>query len=113
MNKEVVTNDFKNIIINIKKDIDNTRVVSMQHVNRELIMLYFRIGKVFEENSRYGNGLITTLSKEIRLDYPSITGFSERNQKRMKKFYSEYKSGNQKVPQLVAQLPWGHNIVLI
>ena len=112
MNKVDVTNDFKNIISNIKKDIDNTRVVSIQHVNRELIMLYFRIGKVLEENSKYGNKLIVTLSKEIRLDYPNISGFSERNLRSMKLFYNEYRDV-QNWQQVVANLPWGHNILLI
>ena len=35
-----------------------------------------------------------------------------RNLKYMKKFYNEYKN-NEVVQQVVAQLPWGHNIVLM
>ena len=92
MNKEIVINDFKNIIGSIKKDIDNTRIVAIQHVNRELIMLYFRIGKILENNSKYGNSLIKSLSIEIRIDYPNISGFFERNLKRMKRIYNEYKT---------------------
>lgn len=41
-----------------------------------------------------------------------MEGFSERNLKYMKKFYIEYKD-NKIVQQLVAQVPWGHNIILM
>ena len=74
-------------------------------------MMYYRIGKVLNEKSKYGNSFISNVSHAIKLECPSIKGFSERNLKRMKRFYKEY-SQNEKVQQLVAQLPWGHNILL-
>lgn len=49
---------------------------------------------------------------ELKIDFPSIKGFSERNLKRMKKFYLEYKDYTI-VPMALAQLPWSHNMVLI
>lgn len=64
-------------------------------------MMYFRIGKILDENSRYGNSFIEHISNAIRLEYPNIKGFSNRNLKYMKKFYLEYKE-NEKMQQLVA-----------
>ena len=104
--------DFKDIVYNIRKDIRNTQVNSIRQVNNNLINLYFRIGKVLFENSKYGNSFIKNVSIEINLAYLGIKGFSERNLKRMKRFYNEYKVNGEKVPQFVAQLPWSHNIVL-
>ena len=108
---ETLENNFKLAISEIKNDIKTTQTKVMYQINNELILLYFRIGKILEENSRYGNGFISNIAREIKMDFPNIKGFSERNLKRMKRFYNEYKEYG-KVPQAVAHLPWGHNILL-
>ena len=75
-------------------------------------MLYFRLGKILDENSKYGTSFIKSVSHELNLEFPKIKGFSERNLGYMKLFYQEYKD-NQNLQQLVAKLSWGHNILLI
>ena len=104
--------EFKSVIINIKNEIKNSQVKIMIEANKNLIMLYFRIGKIISENSSYGNKFIDNISKEIKLDFPYLKGFSTRNLKYMKKFYLEY-NNDEIMQQLVAQLPWGHNLLLI
>lgn len=104
--------DFKEIITNIKDDIRNTQVKTAVQVNQNLIMLYFRLGKILNDNYEYGNKFIDEVAHELKLEYPNSTGYSTRNLKYMKKFYLEYKD-NELVQQLVAQVPWGHNIVLM
>lgn len=108
---ETLESDFKVAITEIKNDIRNTQTRVIFQANNELILLYFRIGKILERNSKYGNSFIKNLATEIKLELPNIEGFSERNLKRMKRLYNEYKEYG-KVPQAVAQLPWGHNILL-
>jgi len=63
------------------------------------------------ENSNWGNKFIETLETELKLDFHNIKGFSARNLKRMKRFYTEYKD-YEKVLPAVAQLPWIHNVIL-
>ena len=46
------------------------------------------------------------------MSFPNLKGFSVRNLKYMKSFYNEYKDDEEFV-QLVAQLPWKHNITLM
>lgn len=108
----MIEKEFKVILNNIKLEIKNTQRKTMMEVNSNLIMLYFRLGKIIEENSNYGNRFVENVSKELNIEFPKIQGFSVRNLKYMKKFYNEYKD-DLKVQQLVAQLPWGHNIILI
>lgn len=105
-------NDFKTIVNEIKKDIKNTQIKTMVQVNSNLIMLYYRTGKIMFENSKYGNNFIKNVSTEIKLEFPDMEGFSERNLRSMKLFYSEYKD-DEIWQQVVAKLPWGHNILLI
>ena len=49
---------------------------------------------------------------ELKISFPNLKGFSVRNLKYMKSFYNEYKDDDEFV-QLVAQLPWKHNITLM
>lgn len=109
---KIVEKDFKEIIQKIKDDIKTTQIKTAMQANSNLIMLYFRLGKILYENFKYGNKFIDEVAQELKIEYPNSTGFSTRNLKYMKKFYLEYKD-NEVVQQLVAQVPWGHNIVLM
>ena len=111
MIEEKISENFKNVIFSIKNEIKTTQISTVQQVNKNLIMMYFRIGKILDENSKYGNSFIKNISHAIKVEHPNMKGFSERNLKRMKRFYNEYKEYG-KVPQAVAHLPWGHNILL-
>ncbi len=104
--------DFKNTIIDIKKEIINTQVSIMSDANKQLINLYYKLGKIINEHSKWGDKFIETLEVELKLDFPNAKGFSSRNLQRMKKFYLEYKD-NEILPPAVAKLPWTHNIMLI
>ena len=99
-------------INNIKKDVLNTRNKIIHNVNKELINMYFRMGKIISENTKYGNNFILILSKSLKLEFTDSTGFSERNLRRMKAFYEEYKEF-EILPPAVAELPWTHNYILL
>lgn len=71
--------DFKKIIGNIKEEILNAQIKTMQQVNSNLIMLYFRLGKIVSENKKYGNNFTKQVSIELKLTFPNMKGFSERN----------------------------------
>ena len=102
---------FKEICDGIKKDVKDTQLEIMVNANTNLVNLYYRIGKTLEENSKWGNKFIDTVAFELKNTFPTLKGFSIRNLKYMKTFYNEYKDGSEFV-QLVAQLPWKHNITL-
>ena len=105
-------NDFKNIIENIKNDIKGTRFKIIENANKELLYLYFRLGKIIDENSKYGNNFINELSIELKLEFPNMKGISPRNLSRMRVFYREYQDISI-LPVVLAKLPWTHNYTLI
>ena len=109
---EVDDKDFKNIVNNIKSEIKSTQTKVAIMANQNLINLYFKIGKILNDNYMYGNKFIDAVACELKLEFPNIEGFSVRNLKYMKKFYLEYKN-DELVQRCVAQLPWRHNIVLM
>lgn len=108
----MLENDFKNILLNIKNEIKISQTKVMFEVNKNLILLYFKLGKIISENSKYGKSFIKNVSVELKLEFPNMKGFSERNLNYMKLFYEEY-NDDINLQQLVANLPWGHNLLLI
>ena len=104
--------NFKCIFENVKKDIRNTRFRIINNTNNELINLYFRLGRIIDENWKYGNNFVDELSIELKLEFPDMKGFSPRNLRRMRIFYNEYKD-LRNWPVSLANLPWTHNYTLI
>ena len=105
-------NRYLSIIETIKNEICNSQYKATVSVNRELTMLYYNIGLIINENKIWGNKFIENLARDIKLEFPNSTGYSVRNLKYMSKFALEYPN-KEFVQQVVAQLPWGHNIVLL
>ncbi len=108
----MLQNDFKEVVSNIKDEIKNSQTKTMLEANKNLIMLYFRLGKIISEKNEYGQNFIKNISTELKLEFPYMKGFSERNLNYMKLFYDEYKN-DEEMLQLVTNLPWGHNLLLI
>ena len=96
----------------IKEDIRRAHYKAVVAVNKELIMLYHRIGTVINTHKTWGNKFIDNLAYDIRVSFPGVKGFSIRNLKYMSKFASLFEEDSI-VQQVVAQIPWGHIIVLI
>jgi predicted nuclease of restriction endonuclease-like (RecB) superfamily len=84
-------------------------------VNRELVLLYWQIGRDIlarQAEQGWGAKVIDRLAADLRTAFPDMKGFSPRNLKYMRAF-AEAWPNEQFVQQAVAQLPWGHNLVLL
>ena len=103
---------YNETIDSIKRDINKTQLDIMVNANISLVNLYYRIGKILYDNSKWGNKFLDKLAFELKNAYPNQKGFSIRNLKYMKSFYSEYHDDSEFV-HLGAQLPWKHNVSLI
>ena len=105
-------NQYLSIVKDIKVAINESQFKAAVSVNRELVMLYYNIGLIINEHKTWGNKFIENLAKDIKLAFPNSTGYSVRNLKYMSKFAAEYPD-REFVQQVVAQIPWGHNIALL
>ena len=72
MDNKIDTNDYKNIFENIKQEILKSQYQAMQAVNKELIFVYWHIGKIILENSQWGNKFVDNLSIDLKLEFPKI-----------------------------------------
>lgn len=112
MENELDVNKYKLILENIKREVLKSQYRAMQAVNTELIYMYWNIGKIISENIIWGNKFVDSLSTDLKMEFPSVQGFSVRNLRNMRKFYDEYP--NLEILQtLSAKLTWSHNILLI
>ena len=104
--------EYLETISAIKSEIKNAQYRAVLGANRELILLYWRIGQVINAHKTWGNKFVENLSADIKLEFPDATGYSVRNLKYMAKFAASY-SDKEFVQQVVAQIPWGQNVVLL
>lgn len=84
-------------------------------VNRELVLLYWQIGRDIlarQAEQGWGARVIERLALDLRAAFPDMKGFSPRNLKYMRAFAEAWPDG-EFVQQAAAQLPWGHNLVLL
>lgn len=103
---------FQEITNNIKNMVTNTRLEIMIDANAKLVNLYYNIGKTISDNYEWGNKFVDNIALELKSSFPNLKGFSTRNLNYMKAFYEEYKD-DEEILQLVAKLPWKHNITLM
>jgi predicted nuclease of restriction endonuclease-like (RecB) superfamily len=106
--------EYKTFLTEIKEKVRTSRLQAALSVNRELIALYWHIGKRIiekEAETSWGDKLIEILSNDLQNTFPETRGFSTRNIKYMRQFAVNYP--NEIGQQPVAQLPWGHIILLI
>ena len=100
------------VLEQIKADIFQTRGKVLADANKELLSMYFRIGKMIVDNTKYGNNFVNELSKSLKTEFPDSDGYSPRNLARMRKFYMTYKDLSI-LPTPLAKLPWSFNCLLI
>jgi len=98
---------YVDLLHEIKKRIRQAQVRAVLSANKEMILLYWDIGLIIAKRQLaegWGAAIIPRLAKDVKNDMPEIKGFSERNLKRMVRFYREYPFLPEFVPRAVAQL---------
>lgn len=106
---------YDDFLRDLKERIRGAQVKAALAVNRELVTLYWSVGRdiLAEQQQRgWGAKVIDRLAADLRLAFPELKGFSPRNLKYMRALAEAYPD-EQFVQQLVAQIPWGHNVRIL
>lgn len=115
MAKELILPEGYDIFLaDLKTQVHTARIRASLQANSELIKLYWAIGvRILErqEKARWGDKLLERLAHDLRHEFPDMKGFSTRNLKYMRFFAQTYPDSIGQ--RLVAQLPWGQNIILM
>jgi len=104
--------EYFSLLKDVKMRIKHAQYKAAMGANKELMELYWNIGKIIIDNTKYGAKFIENLSMDILLEFPDIQGFSVRNLKYMRRFAETYPDF-QKGQQPVAFLPWRNNLTLM
>lgn len=111
----ILTKDYSKTLDDLKLKIREAQLKAALSVNTELIQLYWEIGHTLSKKMQeegWGAKTIDRIAKDLGDSLPEMGGFSPRNLRYMRRFYETYPD-HQILQQLVAKLPWGHNIILI
>lgn len=112
MSEIINSKDYLTFLNDIKQDIQTSRVKAALSINKELILLYWRIGMGIldrQQQQGWGSKVIEQLSLDLKHDFPDVKGFSKQNLSYMRQFAGEYLS-DEIIQQAVGEIPWGHNI---
>lgn len=115
MKNNLINEDYKDFIGDIKNKIRNSQYEAMRAVNTALINLYWGIGQEIYKQQRergWGKSIVEVLSKEIKKDFPDVKGFSLSNLWRMRNFYVTY-SNEENLAPLVREISWSKNIAIM
>ena len=143
MSELKINKDYKNWLFEIKSKIKNSQIKAALKVNTELIKLYWEIGAMIvekQEKAKWGSKLIEQIAKDLKAEFPNLTGFSRSNLYSMKQLYLFYnqsdiivhqvggqiESGSDEIVhqldgqfkikdnlQILTQIPWRHNVVIV
>jgi predicted nuclease of restriction endonuclease-like (RecB) superfamily len=107
--------DYKNLLIEVKQRIRSAQYAALKAVNKQLIELYWDIGKTIvtrQQGTTWGKSVVEQLAKDLQAEFPGISGFSAANLWRMRLFYESY-AENEKLAPLVREIGWTHNLVIL
>lgn len=119
-NSIISSKEYSKTLSELKKEIQSAQLKANVSANKELIKLYWKVGKTIVEKQKasgWGSSVIENLAKDLQSEFPGIEGFSRANVFRMKAFFLAYEKVAQAVRQFeslpIFGIPWGHNILLM
>ncbi len=101
--KGIELREYAEVLADLKKQVREAQIKAILSANKELLKLYWYIGKILTEKqakNSWGESVIESLGKDLQAEFPGVAGFSRANMFRMQAFYLAY----EKVAQAVRQL---------
>lgn len=114
--KTFLPESYASLLADLKQRISQAQLRAATKANAELVLLYREIGRSIvarQDEEGWGRSVIERLSADLKVAFPHMKGFSPRNLWRMRAFFLAWKEHGENLPQAVAELPWGHNAMLL
>ncbi|MFN0159143.1 MAG: DUF1016 N-terminal domain-containing protein [Bacteroidota bacterium] len=130
--------DYLSFLAALKERILQARTTAARAVNRELVLLYWDIGRGIvekQQTSGWGDAVVERLAADLRAEFPDMRGFSARSIWEMKRLYLAWSEPEflqqavaeigevevlkqpeilaQAVRELIAAVPWGHHRLIL
>lgn len=126
-----IAKEYTAFVRDLKSRVVAARLRAARSVNRELILLYWDIGRAIAEKQRHlgwGEAVVEKVAADLRRSFPGLRGFSARNVRDMRRFYLAYSDPTiwrqavakleqtdptEFLRQAVAEIPWGQNLLIL
>jgi predicted nuclease of restriction endonuclease-like (RecB) superfamily len=105
---------YSEFVRSLKEKIKHAKSTAVLSVNRQLIKLYFEIGReiVSKQNELgWGRSVVERMAKDLQAEFGPRSGYSSANLWRMRNFYLTY-ADDANLAQLVRDISWSHNILI-
>ena len=112
---KLIPNEYKGLLGEIKQRIRSAQYEALRVVNKELISLYWDIGKIIiqkQKGNTQGMSIVKMLARDLQKEFLGVSGFSAQNLWRMKLFYATY-ANNKKLSPMVREIGWTHNTIIL
>jgi predicted nuclease of restriction endonuclease-like (RecB) superfamily len=86
---------YVEFISDLKKSIVQSRYIAARLANKEQLLLYFKTGEMLAkkmQSEEWGTKVLERIAEDLQKQMPGLRGFSARNLRSMKLFYTEYQS---------------------
>jgi len=113
--KTVLPTEYSTLLLELKERIHKAQYAALKAVNKELIALYWDIGKSIvsrQDELGWGKAVVETLARDLQNEFPGIQGFSSANLWRMRNFFLAYRR-NEKLAPLVREVSWTKNVIIM
>jgi len=88
---KLITNEYARLLAEIKERIRSAQYDALRAVNKELVALYWDLGRVICERqadgTSWGKAVVERLATDLRAEFPGIQGFSSQNLWFEREFY--------------------------
>jgi len=113
--KQLIPADYAALLAEVKERVRTAQYAALRAVNKELVALYWDIGRMIEERQRggtWGKSIVTNLAGDLQQEFPGIQGFSAQNLWYMRQFYLAY-HGHEKLQPLVGEISWAKHLAIL
>jgi len=113
--EQLIPADYAALLAEVKERVRSAQYAALKAVNKELVTLYWDIGRLIEERQRggtWGKSIVATLAGDLQREFPGTQGFSAQNLWYMRQFYLAY-HGHEKLQPLVGEISWAKHLAIL
>jgi predicted nuclease of restriction endonuclease-like (RecB) superfamily len=112
----LVPADYAALLTEVKERVRAAQYKALRAVNKELIGLYWDIGRIICDRqaggASWGKSVVERLAADLRAEFPGVQGFSAQNLWYMRQFHRAY-HGHEKLQPLVGEISWSKHLVIL
>jgi predicted nuclease of restriction endonuclease-like (RecB) superfamily len=112
---KIQPDNYASLLEEVKERVKSAQYEALRAVNKELVGLYWEIGRLIVEKQKkdsWGKSVVEKLASDLRREFPGLSGFSAPNVWFMRQFYLAYHE-NEKLQPLVREISWTKNLVVM